>query len=777
MNSSSDKQRREVHIRALTPLSAWILIAVMGSTAGCNDGGETARQLPETLVLPTSPTVQSSSRQSTHKPQQATRSPGHLRMVSRLADIQSRVAEKNLWLGDRAVRQVEAKLAELPDEPSATKAKLLLRLGVEELRLGRERRAIEHCSAALNMISADQTTKDLATFWLGVCFMRLGETQNCCNRNTPESCILPIRGEGIHSDREGSEQAIHYFMEVLKNAKPGSSDHHRAKWLLNIAHMTIASYPDGVPPEYLVEPSTFESEQPFPRFVNVASQLALNTLSLCGGAIADDFDNDGFLDLVVSSYDPASQLHFFHNQGNGQFIKRTKQAGLLGIVGGLNLVQADYDNDGHLDFLVLRGAWFRGAGRHPNSLLHNNGDGTFTDVTYDAGLGHVDYPTQTASWADFDLDGDLDLYIGNETDPQVRAPCQLFENNGDGTFTDIAVGAGVTNDQYTKAVIWGDYDGDRWPDLYVSNLDAPNRLYHNNGDGTFADLAVKLGVFKPIIGFPAWFWDFDNDGNLDLFAAAYAAHESDIAASADGSPFDAELPRLYRNTGDGFEDVTRRCNLVHPSAPMGSNFGDVDGDGFLDFFLGTGRPAYHELMPNLMFHNDGGKKFYNVTTAGGFGNLQKGHAVVFADLDHDGDQDIFEQMGGALPGDMYYDALYENPGFGNNWIVIKLIGNESNRCAIGARIRAEVVEDGNPRSIYKHVNSGATFGGSPLRQYLGLGKNSQIATLEIFWPVTGITQRFDNVPAGQMIEITEGKEEIRSTPLPRFKLGSTANDS
>ena len=205
-------------------------------------------------------------------------------------------------------------------------------------------------------------------------------------------------------------------------------------------------------------------------------------------------------------------MRFFVNAGDGSFVDRTREAGLTGLVGGINLLQADYDNDGHLDLLVLRGGWLGDSDRHPNSLLRNNGDGTFTDVTFLAGLGEVHYPTQTASWADYDNDGDLDLYIGNEAtrrgiflpqplgeveDDRLASPCQLFRNNGDGSFSDVARQAGVTNDRWTKAVIWGDYDGDRYPDLYVSNFWEFNRLYHNNRDGTFTDVAEQARRHPP----------------------------------------------------------------------------------------------------------------------------------------------------------------------------------------------------------------------------------------------------------------------------------------
>jgi hypothetical protein len=193
---------------------------------------------------------------------------------------------------------------------------------------------------------------------------------------------------------------------------------------------------------------------------------------------------------------------------------------------------------------------------------------------------------------------------------------------------------------------------------------------------------------------------------------------------------------------------------------MGANFGDLDNDGFLDFYLGTGFPNYEALMPNLMFRNHGGKRFSDITTSGGFGHLQKGHGIAFADLDNDGDQDVFEQMGGATPGDAYGNALYENPGFSHHWVKLKLVGVASNRSAIGTRIRLGITEHGNERSVFRHVNSGGSFGANPLRQEIGLGTATSIDVLEIFWPKTGLTQTFRNLAVDQALEITEGEERF-----------------
>ena len=763
-------------------------------------GPPTAAGAVLVLLLAVAATVQGRSAEPVSKEARAS----HRKMLQVLKELRERVPDRDPVLGDFRARHLRAELEAVEAGrkkagffPQVTRWRLHFDLGREELQLGNEQRSLEHSDAAFrmlpqveNLLRADLPIR--LRFQLGVSHLRVGETRNCCLRANPDSCILPIREGGIHTEPEGSRQAIRYFTQVLEQSASDSIAYLESRWLLNIAHMTLGSYPEGVPRDYLIPPRAFQSDESFPRFPNIAGDLGLDTFNLAGGACADDFNNDGYLDLVVSTWDPAEQMRFFVNNGDGSFLDRTREAGLSGLFGGINLLQADYDNDGYVDLLVLRGGWLGDSDRHPNSLLRNNGDGTFTDVTFLAGLGEVHYPTQTASWADYDNDGDLDLYIGNEStrkgiflpqplgeveDDRLPFPCQLFRNNGDGSFSDVARQAGVTNDRWTKAAIWGDYDGDRYPDLYVSNFWEHNRLYRNNRDGTFTDVAGRLDVTGPMASFPAWFWDFDNDGNQDLYVSAYMTEVADLAAASLDLPFETELPLLYRGDGEGgFEEVSRQLDLDRPSAPMGSNFGDLDNDGYLDFYLGTGTPDYHDLMPNLMYRSLGGKRFADISIDGGFAHLQKGHGVIFADFDHDGDQDIFEQMGGSYAGDKYADALYENPGFGNHWIAIQLVGVRSNRSAIGARIRLDVEEQGKPRTIFKTVNSGGTFGANPLRQTVGLGRAPKIRRLEVLWPTTGETQVFRDVPADGFIRIVEGEGRYRRLSLPTFVLGGEAKE-
>jgi hypothetical protein len=204
---------------------------------------------------------------------------------------------------------------------------------------------------------------------------------------------------------------------------------------------------------------------------------------------------------------------------------------------------------------------------------------------------------------------------------------------------------------------------------------------------------------------------------------------------------------------------------------MGCNFGDLDNDGFPDVYLGTGTPTTRAIMPNLLWHNRGGRDFADVTLPSGMGHLQKGHGIAFADVDGDGDLDVFEEMGGAYRGDKFRDALYENPGSNHHWLAVRCVGTKSNRSAIGARIRAEIVDGATHRNVYATVGSGGSFGANPLRQHLGLGKAAKVELLEVFWPATKTTQTFRDVETDRVVEVTEGSDRLVSREPVRTKLG------
>jgi len=220
--------------------------------------------------------------------------------------------------------------------------------------------------------------------------------------------------------------------------------------------------------------------------------------------------------------------------------------------------------------------------------------------------------------------------------------------------------------------------------------------------------------------------------------------------------------KLYRNTGTGFEDVTQAAGLQKVVPTMGANFGDLDNDGFLDVYLGTGAPSYAALMPNVMFRNRDGRTFGDVTTTTGTGHLQKGHGVAFADLDEDGDQDVYANIGGFVPGDTYHKAVFRNPGHGNHWIRVRLVGARANRAAIGAKLRVTAVTpEGREVERYREVSSGGSFGASPLEQHIGLGRAARVKSLDVEWPGSRARQVFTDVPLDARVEVGEGETTAR----------------
>lgn len=669
--------------------------------------------------------------------------------------------------------------AQEPPEDPAERSRFRFDLGLENLRAGSSETAARIFEEVLNDLEQNPGLHTAGFSrrlrgHLATAYLRVGEQQNCIDHHGRDSCLLPIRGSGVHRDPRGSRAAL----EQLKTLLRENPEDLTSRWLYNLASMTLGEYPHNVPERWLVPSTAFESGFEIGRFFDVAQQVGLATSALAGGSVTEDLDGDGDLDVMASSWNLADPLRVFENRGSAGssksstvFEERSVLAGLSGLNGGLNLVHADYDNDGDVDIFVLRGAWLSRQGRQPNSLLQNDGKGFFRDVTEEAGLLSF-HPTQTAAWADFDNDGWLDLFIGNEGTPTQPHAAELYLNNGrdaDGrvTFTDVAESAGVASSGFVKGVVAGDYDNDGWQDLYLSRLRAKNLLYRNLGRGSeprFEEVAETAGVGEPIDSFPVWFFDADNDGWLDLFVGAYAAsfvdaRATDVIAGYLGLPIEGSVSRFYHNLRDGtFEDRAAVAGLDLPLLAMGANFGDLDNDGWLDVYAGTGSPDFRALIPNRMFRNDQGRAFQDVTTSGGFGHLQKGHGISFADLDNDGDQDIFAVMGGAFSGDVYPNALFANPGHGHRWITLRLEGAVANRSAIGARLRLDVQTARTTRQIFATVSTGGSFGSSSLQQEIGLGEAVAIRRLEVQWP-GGDLQIFENLPLDRIVKLREGRKE------------------
>ena len=607
---------------------------------------------------------------------------------------------------------------------------------------------------------------------LGIAALRRGEIENCLGCVGPSSCIFPIARDAVHLKPSGSREAVKHLAAALE-LTPGDL---RLRWLLNIVFMTLGEYPDNVPPAYLIPPDSFRSKLDAGRFENVAPQVGLRVKgpNQAGGSVFDDFNGDDLPDLFTTAIDGDLGASLFINRGDGTFEDRSTAAGLRQQVYVLNAARADYDNDGDADIVLLRGAWEKPARL---SLLRNKGGGVFDDVTIASGVGEP-LSTESAVWGDYDNDGLIDLFVCGEFHgdaPDPRNLCRLYHNQGDGTFKNVAEQAGVANERLAKGSAWGDYDGDGLLDLFVSNLDGPCRLYHNEGKGRFRDVALNIGVRGPSHhhSFSCWFWDFDNDGRLDLFVNDYTPSLADVVAYYLGIlTKDAGHPRLYRNLGaEGFLDVSVEAGLARPIPAMGANFADIDNDGYLDAYFGTGWMSYSGLVPNVMLKSIEGRRFEDVTDSTRTGHLQKGHGVSFADWDCDGDPDLFIVLGGGYPGDQAFNVLFQNPGHGRNWLKVKLVGTKTNRGALGARIEVQLKgPEGASRSIHRTVGNNGSFGGNPLVETIGLGDTRSIARLTVSWPVSKSSQTFIDVAAGQAIEITEGSESFKVLRLPPLPL-------
>ncbi|RFZ91796.1 CRTAC1 family protein [Mucilaginibacter conchicola] len=636
------------------------------------------------------------------------------------------------------------------------------------LKTGDEERSVMVYNTLLkktNVTPADNLMTDV-----GMAYMRLGERTNCMLNHNGSSCVFPIKDAGVHIIKTGSTKAIETYQNILKS-KP---DDLESRWLLNIAYMTLGGYPDRVPAQYLIPGLDNTKGANVRPFTDMAADLGLNINGRAGGVIAEDFDNDGYLDLITSGWELNDPMHYFKNNQDGTFTDVTATSGLKGINGGLNIQQTDYDNDGYKDIFVMRGAWnAHGFGDQPSSLLHNNGDGTFTDVTISAGLLFF-HPTQAAVWADFNNDGWLDVFIGFESpmgfDQIEIDESKLFINNHDGTFTDVADKAHCNIVSFIKGVTAADYDNDGWPDIFASTLDGRKFLLKNKGKAgaipDFEDVSEASGVAANRNGtFTTWFFDYNNDGWPDIMAADYRfttslAYYAAAAALGKPEPGNGNI-YLFRNNRNGtFTEVTKQAGLDKVVFSMGANFGDIDNDGYPDMYFGSGNPDFKSLVPNKMFRNVNGERFEDVTISSRTGNLQKGHGVAFADFRNTGIQDIFAEMGGAVIGDSYRSSLYVNPGQNNNnWISLKLEGTIANSAAIGSRIKITFTDNGVKRSVYKDVNSGGSFGSSPLAQEIGVGQAKILDDIEIKWAGSKTVQHFKSVAVNQFLHIVEGKNQ------------------
>ena len=512
------------------------------------------------------------------------------------------------------------------------------------------------------------------------------------------------------------------------------------------------------------------------RHENAASSQKYLIETMGAGCAWIDYDQNGLLDLyLVNSaatqvFRPAAPLRgaLYRNNGDGTFTDVTAKAG-VGAEGlfGMGVAVGDYDNDGFPDLLVL------GYGR--SILYHNNGDGTFTDVTAHAGVANAGQWASSAAWFDYDNDGFLDLVIANYVDwsPErnfycgnqgvgMRSYCHpddyhgeaaaLFHNNGDGTFSDVSKRSGLAAKASNGlAVVTFDYDDDGWQDIFIANDALANSLFHNNRDGTFTELAYEAGVAVSEDGVAESGMGTDaadatGKGSMDLIVGH----------------LDLQMARLYRNLGNGFfEDATFSAKLSYATfhtSVFGARFLDYDNDGRRDIFMAAGhvldnidryRPGTGYAEPKLMFHNAGNGVFENVSDQLGpdfqIPCVSRGAAV--GDFDNDGDLDILVSNNGGSP-----QLLRNDGGNANHWLQILLIGTRSNRDGVGARLKISARD----LTLYEQKKGGTSYqSAQDPRLHFGLGNRTKVDLIEIRWPSGSLT-RLSGIASDQILAVKEG---------------------
>ena len=510
---------------------------------------------------------------------------------------------------------------------------------------------------------------------------------------------------------------------------------------------------------------------------NSVSPQRYSIETMTGGVALFDYNNDGLLDIFFTNgaeipslkkSDPSFYNRLFRNNGDGTFTDVTEKAGLGGVGYSMGVAAGDFDNDGFVDLYV--------AGFNRNQLLHNNGDGTFTDVTEKAGVSGI-VPglgkpwSVTAGWIDYNNDGLLDLFVVNYLDYSISTAhsCQtdnivdycspneyrgtpniLYQNNGDATFTDVSRQSHIS--EYVgkgMGVAFADYDDDGFTDIFVSNDTFPNFLLHNNGDGTFTDVALLAGVAynengKTVAGMGTDFRDIDNDGKPDIFHAAM---------------FGDTFP-LYRNLGNGqFEDVTDKTGIAAMTTRFtawGTGIFDFDNDGNKDIFaagsaiLDNSMEVNHKPypLPNLLYHNLGNMVFKDVSAqAGASFSVPAAHrGAAFGDLNNDGKIDIVVTVLNGEP-----QLLMNRSANHNHWIVLKLIGVADNRDGLGTKVKIATASGVQYNEATTAVGYNSS---SDKRVYFGLGNAPVVDRIELAWP-TGVKQVLKNVKADQILTIVE----------------------
>ena len=474
-------------------------------------------------------------------------------------------------------------------------------------------------------------------------------------------------------------------------------------------------------------------------FTDVSVAAGISEHNCSWGAAWGDYDRDGYIDVMTVGHllhPHVSICQLWHNNGDGTFTDVTVAAGLLTLGGDAHGPSwADLDNDGNLDLYVAKGT-AKDLPVNYNDLWKNNGDGTFTNIAISAGVIGINCHNRGSYAVDYDNDSDLDIFVPSFYKHDSGEANLLYRNDGDFAFTDVAPEADIARSGLeNRTAAWADYDLDGWIDVFIAKSSG---LYRNRGDGTFEDVSLPAGITTSAYSQDGAWGDFNNDGYPDLYVTM--GQESTSAQPSDAACI------LYRNNGDGtFTDVTAESGVTNTSGSLGVTWGDYDNDGDLDLYVVNTTGA-----ANRLFRNNGDSTFTDV--AGLVGVTAKkggrGSDATFIDYNNDGFLDLFVCNGA---GDSYGPyLLFKNNGNLNHWLEIELTGQESNRDGVGVKVTLTA----GGLTQYREYTGQHYMAQNHIPVHFGLGGATQVDSLVIQWP-SGIRQELDNIPSGQTIAVLE----------------------
>jgi len=706
------------------------------------------------------------------------------------------------------------------------------RLGFAQLQLVEEKDSVRRLSFLSDGLTAERD--DAVAEWRSYLdsFGSIEEVGIHVHRveqwNSPTELVATVRFELIGTPKGARRAGIDRAYFRMKFERSGGGAKIREASLLegnriisdapqfaNVAHAAGVDFMNQYYPPFLTEPLKFGMIRYGP-----------------AGITAVDYDNDGFYDLFIPD---GVESKLFRNRGDGGFEDVTAKAGLSGLDGVSVGVFADYDNDGFKDFFVSR--TFR-----PNQLFHNNGDSTFTDATQQAGIGE-DNLTAVASWADYDNDGYLDLYVGRYLDPRTAIPTtfyarnglpnQLYHNNGNGTFTNVTEEAGVGDTGLCLGSVWGDYDDDGFPDLYVANDFGRNTLYHNNGNGTFTDVTVKTNTLAYGAGMNASLADYNNDGRLDIYVTNIRSEHAWFAEEPTVSGYmvncfrqgvwESDMPlyweifrqsgfgfvsvfqqmasgnTLLRNKGDGtFDDVTWKAEANPLGWFWGASFADFDNDGWQDIYAANGwvyndkgteieMEFLHNVVSEQKQYKTGiffdPKYFGRMSWHGWERNrmLRNNGDGTFLEIGRAADTDLLMNSRGVAVADFWNRGVLDiavAASTDHHALLKNQVGVKRNWLAVELvgttsnrdAVGARVTIKVGGKQQMREVVLGDGYGSqNTLRQYFGLSQATSVDEMTVRWPRSGIVQTFRNVAANRIVQVTEGQQELVEKHYPSHR--------